>query len=243
MKKLIVLACFSILSAGAFAQEAPLAEAVPPFEEASLLEAGTPAEGPRLYLLFSEGTACSWLTRIIRQTGRSNFVYEDFLPGLYFRMDLNMSQIFLPMVRVAVLYPLVSTFNRFEQKPANPLHLGIDMNLGANISILEFAYFRLNAGPAWHMFFLNSDRWNYFNMGAAAFINMELPLAGSWTLIGNGIASLDNGNLGANRNMEPFDIVYQYQIDIGVRYSKKQRNSTYLFPVNKPAREAPVFSR
>jgi len=225
MKKLAALVIFTLLAVsiapGAFAQD----------------------NASGFYLLFSEGLTCSWLTRIIKKTERSNFVFEDFLPGLYFRMDLHTPTIFTPMVRIAALYPAVSTFNKFPQQPNVPLHFGADMNLGVNFKILEFAYFRLNAGPALHLFFLNSERWNYLDLGAAGFIGMELPVSQGWTVICNGFASLDNGNLGANRNMEPFDIAYQYQIDIGVRYSKKLRNKTSLFPGNKAAQESLHLSR
>jgi len=124
-----------------------------------------------------------------------------------------------------------------------PLHFGVDMNLGLDFDLFDFKYVRLNAGPAIHLLFLNSDRWNYFELGMAAFLGMELPIAKRWTLICNGFASIDNGNLGDNRNMEPFDIAYQYQIDIGVRYSKKLENRTSLFPGNKPAEETLYFSR
>jgi hypothetical protein len=229
MKKLFFLLSFILLAAGAFAQEED--EVLPPMVE------------DRPFLLFSEGATCSWLTRITKQTGRSNFVFEDFLPGLYFRMDLHTKTIISPMVRVAALYPAISTFNEFPQKSKTPLHFGADMNLGVNFNLLDFAYFRLNVGPAAHLFFLNSERWNYFELGAAAFVGMELPVTPGWTLICNGFASLDNGNLGGNRDMEPFDIVYQYQIDIGVRYSKKLRNRTSLFPGKKPAREELYLSR
>jgi len=231
MKKLFVLPVLILLAIanGAFAQDE--AEAYPA------------ADNGQTILLFSEGAAFSWLTRIIKQTGRSNFVFDDFLPGLYFRMDLRTKTIFTPMVRIAALYPAISTFNQVPQLPTTPLHFGADMNLGVNFNILEFDYFRLNAGPAAHLLFLNSDRWNYFELGAAVFAGMELPVTQRWTLICNGFASLDNGNLGNNRNMEPFDIAYQYQLDIGVRYSKKLENRTSLFSGNKPAIEAPLLLR
>jgi len=182
------------------------------------------------FFLFSEGTAFSWLTRIIKQSGRSNFVFKDFMLGLYSRVDMHTEKNITPMARLAVFYPLEATFNKYPQKPKSPLHIGMDMNLGVNFNIFEFPYFRLNAGPAFHMFFLNSDRWNYFELGMAAFTGMELPISERWTLICGLFASLDNGNLGANRNIEPFDIVYQYQVDIGVRYSKKLKNEKSLFP-------------
>jgi len=225
MKKLAALAVFTLLAmsiaVGAFAQD----------------------NASGYYLLLSEGVTCSWMTRIIKQTGRSNFVFEDFLFGLYYRMDLHTPKIITPMLKIALLYPLSSTFNKFPQKPKTPLHYGADMNLGVNFKILDFAYFRLNAGPAAHLFFLNSDRWNYLNLGAVAFVGMELPVSQRWTLLCNGFAALDYGNLGGNRNMEPFDIAYQYQVDIGVRYSKKHRNNTSLFPGKKTEDEPPSLSR
>jgi hypothetical protein len=231
MKKLFRLTVFilfaMVIAAGVFAQEN---------------EEAVPMAG-QTFFLFSEGLTCSWLTRIIKQTGRSNFVFEDFLPGLYSRVDLHTKTIFTPMVRIAALYPAISTFNKFPQNPKVPLHFGVDMNLGINFDIFDFKYIRLNAGPAMHMFFLNSERWNYFEMGGALFVGIELPIARRWTLICNGYASLDNGNLGGNGAIEPFDIAYQYQLDIGVRYSKKLENRTSLFPGKSKEQEAPLLSR
>jgi len=229
MKKLFRLTIFILLAIanGAFAQEN---------EEA-------PPMAGQTFLLFSEGATCSWLTRIIKQTGRSNFVFEDFLPGLYFRMDLHTKTIFTPMARIAALYPAISTFNKVPQDPKVPLHFGVDMNLGANFDIFDFKYVRLNAGPALHLFFLNSERWNYFDLGGALFVGMEVPLTRRWTIICNGYASLDNGNLGGNGDMEPFDIAYQYQLDIGVRYSKKLENRISLFPGKSKEQDASFLSR
>jgi len=200
-------------------------------------------EKPAFYFLFSEGAAFSWLTRIIKQSGRSNFVFKDSMLGLYSRVDMKIENFITPMARLAVFYPLETTFNKIPQKPKTPLHIGMDMNLGVNFNILEFPYLRLNAGPAFHLFFLNSDRWNYFELGMSAFTGIELPVAERWTLVLNGYASLDNGNFGANRDMEPFDIVYQYQVDIGVRYSKKQKNGKSLFPPKEQGLENPVLMR
>ncbi|MCL2042707.1 MAG: hypothetical protein FWG89_01060 [Treponema sp.] len=186
------------------------------------------AEGTanRPIFVFEEGLTASWLTRIIRQTERSNFVFRDFLPGLYFRTDLHNLPYVTPMVRLAVYYPLISTFNNFPQKPNTPLHYAADLTTGLHFRLFDFRFLRLNMGPALHVFFLNSDRWNYLNIGGAAFAGLEAPVSRNWTIIANGFVSLDNGNAGANRSMEPFDIVYQYQIDLGVRYSKKIQNNT-----------------
>jgi hypothetical protein len=99
------------------------------------------------------------------------------------------------------------------------------------LSIKEIV--RLYAGPALHMFFLNADRWYYFNMGASAVAGVDIPLSPGWTLLVDGAASLDNGNLGTNRTMEPFNTVFQYQVGLGCRYSKKMINSRPLFAKNE----------
>jgi len=234
VKKLFALISFTFLAltmvGGIYAQEG---EITSPEQKNS----GRP------FVVFSEGAAFSWLTRIIKQTGRSNFVFNDFLLGLYFRMDMENIKYVNPMLRLAVLYPLTSTFNKFPQKPKNPLHLGADMVAGARFDILNLKYLRLNIGPGVHMFFLNSDRWNYFELGGAAFVGMELPLTKRWTLLCNFFASIDYGNLGANRLIEPFDICYQYQVDIGVRYSKKLENKTSLFSQKSKETESSVIVR
>ena len=183
----------------------------------------------KIFFTCNQGAAASWLTRVINQTGRSNFVFRDFLPGLYFGAELRNVPYIVPMARLAAYYPLTSTFNLMPQKPVTPLHAAVDMVMGVRFEPFNMKYVRINAGPALHMFFLNADRWNYFNMGAAAVLGVELPLLPRWTLLVDGYASIDNGNLGANRQMEPFDIVWQYQINLGFRYSKKKENDTSLF--------------
>jgi hypothetical protein len=183
----------------------------------------------KLFVSFSYGAVASWLTRIIDQTGRSNFVFRDFLPGLYFGAELRNVKYITPMVRLTAYYPLISSFNRVPQKPNSPLHFGIDFYTGFRFGFDIKEFVRLHLGPALHMHFLNAERWNYFNLGAAAVAGLEVPLTRRWTLLVDGIASLDNGNLGANRRMEPFDKVFQYQAGVGCRYSKRMLNEKPLF--------------
>ena len=174
----------------------------------------------KLYLQFTQGVTAAWLTRIINQTGRSNFVFRDFLPGLYFGTELHNLKYITPAVRLAAYYPLTSTFNLMPQKPKTPLHFGVDFLAGLRFEWEINRFFRINGGPGLHLFFLNSDRWNYFNLGGAVFAGIEFLLNSRWSLLVHGFASLDNGNLGTNRRMEPFDIAYQYQVDFGFRYTK-----------------------
>jgi len=180
------------------------------------------------YMTFNYGASASWLTRIIDQSGRSNFVFNDFLPGLYFNAELQNVPHFTPAARIAAFYPLISTFNNVPQKSNTPLHFAIDLVAGIRFK-MEWNIFRFSAGPGLHMFFMSADRWNYLNMGIAAAAGFELALTPGWTLLIDGFASLDNGNLGMNQRMEPFSITYQYQVCVGIRYSKKMVNSTALF--------------
>jgi hypothetical protein len=201
-------------------------ENTPSGQEAAGL--GLPASEEKAFaLVLSEGLTASWLTRIIKQTERSNFVYKDFLPGLYFGVQTANLKPLNPLIRLAVFYPLSSSFNKIPQPPKSPLQFGIDFFGGANFEVFPQKYARFNFAPGLHLFFLNSDRWNYLNLGLAGQARVELPLTRSWTILIGGMASLDNGNLGANRRMEPFDIVYQYQVEVGVRYSKKAPNEFF----------------
>jgi hypothetical protein len=183
----------------------------------------------KLFASYSYGAVASWLTRIIDQSERSNFVFRDFLPGAYFGAELRNVKYITPMARLTVYYPMTSSFNKVPQYPSNPLHYGIDLLTGFHFGFNIKDIVRLHAGPALHMFFLNAERWNYFNLGAAAVVGVEVPLTPRWTLLVDGIASFDSGNLGANRKMEPFDTAFQYQAGIGCRYSKKHQNEKPFF--------------
>ena len=184
--------------------------------------------GSAPYLTFSYGASASWLTRIIEQTGRSNFVLRDFLPGLYFTAEIQNIKYITPEIRLTAFYPLYSSFNHVPQLPNNPLQFGADLFAGARIGT-GWSIFRLNTGLGLHMLFMTSERWNYFNLGVAAVAGIELAFSYGWSLLINGFVSADNGNLGMNKHMEPFDITYQYQASIGVRYSKIKRNDSALF--------------
>ena len=188
----------------------------------------------RLFVTYKYGFTASWLTRIIYQTERSNFVLRDFLPGTYFTVELQNIPLITPEVRIAAYYPLSSTFNRMEQHPNTPLHIGADLFAGARMET-GWNFIKVNGGLGLHMFFLTSDRWNYINLGLAAVVGIDFALSPGWTLLIDGFASFDNGNLGANQYMEPFNITYQYQTGIGVRYSGKKPNTSALFmPKNNP---------
>ena len=189
-------------------------------------------------LILSQGATAAWLTRIIFQDNRSNFVFRDFLPGVYVAAELRNIDYFVTVFKLTAFYPLNSTFNNMVQRSNNPLHLGVDLFAGIRFELLARDNFRLNAGPGLRLFYLTADRWNYLNLGAAATAGVDLPLTERWTLLLDGSASIYNSNLGSNRSMEPFDIAWQYQAGIGVRYSTKMLNVTPIFVRDRQAADS-----
>jgi hypothetical protein len=228
--------------------EAEVSLPEPPSEPEAEAPSVTASPPPRSkpFVVFNGGVTASWLTRIIKQSGRSNFVFEDFLPGLYFGMELmNLKSLWpkfplVPQLRLAAYYPWKSTFNDIPQPSKTPLHIAADAILGAGIKWDMLKYVRFSLTPGIHFFFLNSERWNYFNLGGVGILGIELPVTPGWTVLLNGMASFDNGNLGKNREIEPFDIVDQYQVDVGFRYSFKARNE---YPWLRPWTPKEMFRR
>jgi len=178
----------------------------------------------KLYINFNYGTTVSWLTRIINQNDRSNFVFRDFLPGMYLNMKLQNIPYVSPQLRFAFYYPLISTFNHVPQKANTPLHFALDFFTAACFE-KDFKNLSINAGPGLHILYLRSDRWNYLNLGIAATVGIEYVLNSNVILLVDLIASLDNGNLGGNRLMEPFNTVFQYQASVGIRYIRNKNNN------------------
>ncbi len=182
-------------------------------------------------VVFNEGLASAWVTRIVYQEDRSNFVFKDFLAGAYFSLKTVNMQPLNSMVRLAVYYPFTSTFNDFPQQKVKVIQYGIDLFAGVDFELNMWEYVRFNISPGFHFLYQTADRWDYINLGAAALVGVELPVSRRWTILINGIASLDSGNFGNNKTVEPYDMVYQYQLDIGVRYSKKTPNKySYIKP-------------
>lgn len=183
------------------------------------------------FVTFNYGASATWVTRIKKQTGRSNFVYNDFLAGLYFTTELRKLAFFDIMLRVAAYYPLSYTFNKVPQTIAQPLAFGFDGFLGINFKFSIFDKLYIDLAPGAHVLYQMSDRFNFIDLGVAAMLGLEFPISPRWTILMNGYASLDYGNLGTNMHMEPYDIVWQYQTSFGVRYSKRAQNpNPYIKP-------------
>jgi hypothetical protein len=176
------------------------------------------------FVVFDEGVSLAWIHRVEKQSGRSNFVFRDFLPGLYVEARTVNMQPLNSVLRLALYYPAAFRFNGMRQFPIQKLRAAVDLFGGVNFNLNMWNYARINLAPGLHFLYQYSDDWNYVHFGGGGLGGVELPLTSKWTIFLNGIATLDYGNLGSNRHLEPFDVVWQYQIDFGVRYSKRLPN-------------------
>ncbi|MDR0495789.1 MAG: hypothetical protein LBG95_09225 [Treponema sp.] len=224
------------------------------------------ADSDKPFYTLSYGAAASWLNRmrnVIRTIpeldGAGNPVdraeeigltYRDFFPGLYLNMEVynvqnpfkDMTFDIVPLIRLAAYLPLsyyadTSTINREPQRSEKAGHFGIDMLAGIKLEPLDSDYVRFSITPALHLLFFSSDKGNYFNLGGAGILGIEVPLNEKWTFQLSGCVSVDSGNLGSNRDTEPFDSCSQYQVGIGFRYSAKKLNKFSLFGPKSPKKD------
>ncbi|WP_428768243.1 hypothetical protein V1L52_07000 [Treponema sp. HNW] len=179
----------------------------------------------RPFVIFNEGLSAASVTRIIKKETVSNFVWNDILTGLFFSMETKQMQPINSVYRIALYYPYSFTFRKVPQVPKNVIRYATDGFAGILFEPTMWNFFNFNISPGIHFLFQNSDSWNYIHLGIGSMAGVEFPISRHWTLMVNGFLSLDYGNLGTNAKMQPYDIVYQYQLDMGVRYSKKSPNN------------------
>lgn len=70
----------------------------------------------------------------------------------------------------------------------------------------------------------------YMNcLGGAFFAGVELPFAKRRTILTDGTVMIDYPNFDTNRLVQPFDLARQYNVSVGVQYSKRCGNKySYL---------------
>lgn len=198
-----------------------------------LQEAATPSADTSVvikpFIIFNGGISVASVTRIIKQKNVSNFVWNDFMPGLYLSAETKAMQPINSIYRLAVYYPYSFTFRNVPQTPKNVMRYAVDFFAGVLFEPRMWHFFNFNIAPGIHFLYQTGDKWNYINLGAGGMAGIEFPITRRWTISLNGFLSFDYGNLGTNASMQPFDIVYQYQLDLGIRYSKKAENKTPYF--------------
>ena len=61
-------------------------------------------------------------------------------------------------------------------------------------------------------------------LGGGALAGLELPIEPRWSILLDGTFSFDYPNFGTNSLVQPYDYSWQYQLNLGVRYSVKGKN-------------------
>jgi len=187
-------------------------------------KSGFPEITDKPFVVFNEGFTSAWVTRIVLQEDRSNFVIKDFMPGVCFGFTTHNMRPLNSTVRLAVYYPYASTFNGVPQKAKNVIRYAVDCFAGPVFQPDMWNYVRFNLAPGIHVLYQTGDRFCYIDLGAAALAGVEFPVSRGWTVLLDGLFAVDYGNLGTNAAMEPYDYVWEYQLSLSVRYSVKAPN-------------------
>lgn len=101
---------------------------------------------------------------------------------------------------------------------------------------------RFTLTPGIHYMYQLSDEYHLNYPGGGISAGIKLPVARHWSILNNGTITLDYANSGTNKDIQNFDISYQYQASIGVRYSKKGYNRrAYIHKIRKNFLLLPKF--
>ncbi len=187
-------------------------------------------QGRKFGLLHNWGISWASITRIQKQTGRSNFVWNDKLIGAYYEMTTNNFLVMGRKVNVdlfarnAFYYPYAYTFNKVKQITTQTLLYNFDLFTGVKFSMNFWDWVTVSAKPGLHVLYQLHDKWHYVHLGAGLGLEAEMPISSRWSFNIGGIFTWDNANLGSNKRMRPFDLSWEYQAQLGFRYSKKKLN-------------------
>ena len=195
-----------------------------PAENSEEISFPTITEKP--FLIFNIAPAYSMITRIVYEDkySRSNFVWQDHLIGLAIETrSVNMKPVD-SLLRIGIYYPIYYTFNGMEQAAKQTILYAFDLFWGPffQTDMWEYVYINFSFGP--HFLYQLSDEYHHVELGGAVLLGLEIPVAKRWTVVTNGLISLDYGNLGSNADIQPYNLVYNYQIEFGFRYSRKKPN-------------------
>lgn len=212
MKKLFLAFLFIVLSVPLFSQET---------------EPNT-IDGGKFNFVFDEGVSYAQVTRVEHQTNRSNFVRENMMIGAFFNFQtVNLSKLDF-IEQVSVYYPFYNAFNGMRQFPKNMFNYAIDNFTGITADYKKLKYINFDFSLGMHYMFQMTDEWPMSYLGIGLQTGMNFPISRYWTILNTYLISFDNANIGPNKLMQPFEISYQYHINLGVRYSRRAPN-TYCY--------------
>lgn len=176
------------------------------------------------FVVFNEGVSAGMINRIEKQDTRSNFVRENYLIGAYFEIQTENMKPVNSLIKLSAYYPFYNTFNGMKQYPKQVILYAFDLFAGPVLQADMWNYIHLKLASGLHYMYQLTDEYhmNYLGLGLSG--GIELPVAKRWTILLNGLFTVDYPNLGTNKNIQPFDISWQYHVDLGIRYSKKKTN-------------------
>lgn len=180
-------------------------------------------------VIFDYGFSAAQVTRIEILNNRSNFVRENYMVGMYgAARTVN-----LPLInfigQACVYYPLYQTFNGMQQDAKQTLLYAGDVFLSPIYEFNYFRYVKFDAALGAHFMYQLTDEWHMFYLGAGLRLGITTPIFQQWDLVSDVLLTIDSANLGQNHIVQPFDVSYQYHVNIGFRYTTKKLNSNYCF--------------
>ena len=179
--------------------------------------------------LVNWGLSYANVTRIQKQEGRSNFVWQNNLFGAFAELQSKNMKPVNSLLRLSIYYPLTHTFNDMSQIQGMFLY-AFDLFAAPFIEASMWDYVYLKFGLGLHYMYQLTDEFYFHYLGVGALVGLELPVAPRWTIILDGNFNLDYPNLGSNRIVQPYEYSWQYHIDFGVRYSKLSENPRSYVP-------------
>ncbi|MGI5070674.1 hypothetical protein [Treponema pectinovorum] len=204
MKKICLVALFLFIST-IYAQDVNS-------EESSWLD--------EVYLQFDEGFSLLSVTRIQKESRRSNFVWSDAMIGAFFSVKTKNLPFLDVNLRLQALYPFQHQFNGMEQFSKQTILYAFDGFLGPYFKWNLFKHYNFSVTPGLHYMYQLSDEYHYSYVGAGGIFGVEFPVTKKWTIILDGTFTWDNANVGSNKNVQPYDYSWQWGSSIGVRYSR-----------------------
>lgn len=229
MKKIFLAFSLALLIFPAFSQETNLFETSTSDDHNDTnVEINEKTGFPRIkakpFVMFNEGIAMAQVTRIQTVSGRSNFVWQNDMIGAFFQIQTRNMKPLNSVIRTSVFYPFYNKFNEVKQFPKQTILYAFDLFAGPILETDMWKYVRLKFGLGLHYMYQLSDEYHLHYLGGGALAGLELPIEPRWTILLDGTFSFDYPNLGTNRLVQPYDYSWQYQLNLGVRYSVKGKN-------------------
>ena len=224
MKNKYVLTILLLIFTGSFLTAQSYTQESQEQEEDINLKTGFPEIKEKPYIIFDEGIAFSQITRIEVQDSRSNFVREDYLIGAYWGFQTRNMKPVDSILLFSAYYPFYHTFNGMKQSAKQVLLYAFDIFYAPLFETDMWKYVRIKFAPGPHTMYQLTDEYHMVYFGIAFLLGAELPLSKYWTILTDGFLTVDYANLGSNRKIQPFDYSWQYRLNVGIRYSKRDEN-------------------